>query len=45
MQEHTQRNPDAIIQVSVPLLIETNMNFMFDKLLLVYTPPEDRRGG
>ncbi len=42
VKEHTQKNPDAIIQVAVPLLIETNMNFMFDKLLLVYTPPEEQ---
>ncbi|NPU84315.1 MAG: dephospho-CoA kinase [Syntrophaceae bacterium] len=42
VQEHALRNPDAIIQVAVPLLIETNMNFMFDKLLLVYTPPEEQ---
>ena len=37
---HTRDKPDAVIQVAVPLLIEQNMNHLFDKLLLVYTPEE-----
>jgi len=29
-------NPDAIIQVVIPLLIENNLQTMFDKIVLVY---------
>jgi len=36
----TQKTPDAVIQVGVPLLIEVNMQFLFDKLLVVHVPPE-----
>ena len=36
----TQKWPDAIIQVGVPLLIEVNMQFLFDKVLVVHAPPE-----
>ncbi len=36
----TQKQPDAIIQVSVPLLIELNLQFLFDKLLVVHVSPE-----
>jgi len=32
--------PDAIIQVSVPLLIELNLQFLFDKLLMVHVKPQ-----
>jgi dephospho-CoA kinase len=34
----TAENPDAIIQVAVPLLIELNLQFLFDRVLLVYIP-------
>jgi dephospho-CoA kinase len=34
------RDPEAIIQVGIPLLIETNMQFMFDHLVVVYVPRE-----
>ncbi|MCD6292390.1 MAG: dephospho-CoA kinase [Deltaproteobacteria bacterium] len=34
------KDPDAIIQVAVPLLIELNLQHLFDKLLLVYVPAE-----
>jgi len=40
--QYSQDNPRAIIQVVVPLLIESNMNFMFDKLLLVYASEEEQ---
>jgi len=33
-------NPEAIIQVAVPLLIELNLQHLFDKILLVYVPAE-----
>lgn len=36
----TRENPEAVIQVSVPLLIELNLQFLFDKLLVVYVKPE-----
>jgi dephospho-CoA kinase len=31
-------DPEAIIQVGVPLLIETNMQYMFDHLVVVHAP-------
>jgi len=34
------KDPKAIIQVSVPLLIEVNMQHMFDKILVVYAGPQ-----
>jgi dephospho-CoA kinase len=36
----TAKQPDAVIQVSVPLLIELNLQFLFDKLLVVYVSPK-----
>ena len=36
----TSRDPGAIIQAAIPLLIETNLQSLFDKILLVYTPRE-----
>ena len=38
VEKITQKNPDAIIQVVVPLLLETRMQSMFDCLLMVYAP-------
>jgi len=32
--------PDAVIQAVVPLLLETNMQHLFDKLVVVYAPDE-----
>jgi dephospho-CoA kinase len=40
VDEIAAKNPDAIIQVAVPLLIELNLQYLFDKLLLVYVPAE-----
>jgi dephospho-CoA kinase len=37
-----KENPRAIIQVVIPLLIEKNLQAMFDKLLLVYVPLHDQ---
>ena len=34
------RNPDAIIQVAVPLLLEANMQHLFHKVLVVYVRRE-----
>jgi len=36
----TNRNPDAIIQVVIPLLIELNLQYRFHKILVVYAPKE-----
>ena len=35
-----KKDPDAIIQVAVPLLIELNMQYIFHKLMVVYIPEE-----
>ena len=40
LNEITARDPDAIIQVAVPLLIELNLQFLFDKLIVVHLSPE-----
>ncbi len=40
VMEHAQKDPDVIIQVVVPLLIEINMQPMMHKNLLVYVPEE-----
>jgi dephospho-CoA kinase len=40
VKEYTQEDPDVIIQVVVPLLIEANLQYLFHKLLLVYIPQE-----
>ncbi len=57
VQQFVSQDPNAIIQVVVPLLIETNMHALFHNLLMVYTPeeraeeaadrarPHDRRDG
>ena len=38
----TAGNPGAIIQVAVPLLIELNLQAMFDRVLVVYVSPEQQ---
>jgi dephospho-CoA kinase len=40
LNEITAKDPDAIIQVAVPLLIELNLQFLFDKLIVVHLSPE-----
>ncbi len=40
VNEIAAKDPNAIIQVAVPLLIELNMQYMFHKILVVHTPPE-----
>jgi dephospho-CoA kinase len=40
LNEIVERDPEAIIQVDVPLLIELNMQYMFHKILVVYTTKE-----
>jgi dephospho-CoA kinase len=38
VKELTSKDPDAIIQVDVPLMIEINLQYVFHKILLVYMP-------
>jgi dephospho-CoA kinase len=40
VQEYAAEDPDVIIQVAVPLLIEVNLQYLFHKILLVYVPVE-----
>ena len=40
LDEIALKNPKAIIQVDVPLLIEQNLQHMFHKILVVYIPEE-----
>ncbi len=40
LDEITASNPGSIIQVAAPLLIESNLQNMFDKVLVVYVPYE-----
>jgi dephospho-CoA kinase len=42
VREFSEEDPDAIIQVVVPLLIEANMQYMFDKLLVAYVSEEEQ---
>jgi len=43
VQRYVNQNPNAIIQVVVPLLIETNMHPLFHNLLMVYAPEEEQK--
>ena len=38
--EIVERDPDAIVQVDIPLLIENNLQYLFHKTLVVYIPEE-----
>ncbi|KPK22519.1 MAG: hypothetical protein AMK69_19715 [Nitrospira bacterium SG8_3] len=38
----TEQDPEAIIQAVVPLLIEKNLQSIFDKVLVVYVPLEQQ---
>ncbi|MBT3226738.1 MAG: dephospho-CoA kinase [Deltaproteobacteria bacterium] len=38
--EITQKDPEAIVQVVIPLLIELNLQYLFDNLLVVHIPQE-----
>ncbi|MBN2059240.1 MAG: dephospho-CoA kinase, partial [Deltaproteobacteria bacterium] len=40
LNEITKDNPNAIIQVVIPLLIELNLQYRFHKNLMVYVPEE-----
>ncbi len=43
LNEIVAKDPNAIIQVVIPLLIELNLQYLFHKLLLVYVPHEEMR--
>jgi dephospho-CoA kinase len=40
VEQIAARSPDAVIQADIPLLIELNLQYRFDKVLLVYIPEE-----
>lgn len=40
LEELVSKDPNAIILVDIPLLIEQNLQYMFHKLLVVYVPEE-----
>ena len=40
VKELTTKDPQVIIQAVVPLLIEVNLQHLFDKILVVYVPEE-----
>ena len=40
VNEIAEKDPNAIIQVDIPLLIELNMQYMFHKLMVVHIPQE-----
>ncbi|MCJ7809739.1 MAG: dephospho-CoA kinase [Desulfobulbaceae bacterium] len=42
VQEIAGKNPDVVIQVVIPLLIELNLQYMFHKILVVYIPMEEQ---
>ncbi len=37
-----EENPNAIIQVAIPLLIELNLQFLFDQVIVVYLSPKQQ---
>jgi dephospho-CoA kinase len=43
VKQHESEDPNAIIQVVVPLLIETNMQPLFHNILMVYAPEEEQK--
>jgi len=40
LTEITENDPSAIVQVVIPLLIEINLQYLFDKILVVHIPQE-----
>jgi dephospho-CoA kinase len=43
VQQYAGEDPNAIIQVVIPLLIEANMHPLFHNLLMVYAPEEEQK--
>ena len=42
VREIAEKDPNAVIQVVIPLLIELNLQYMFHKILVVYIPMEEQ---
>jgi dephospho-CoA kinase len=40
LDDITSEDPNAIVQVAIPLLVELNLQYMFHKMVVVYIPPE-----
>ncbi len=40
IEEISAQDPEVVIQVVIPLLIEVNMQYLFDKILVVSVSPE-----
>ncbi|MEW5722435.1 MAG: dephospho-CoA kinase [Thermodesulfobacteriota bacterium] len=40
LEEITARDPEAVVQAVVPLLIEINLQYLFHKVVVVYVRPE-----
>jgi dephospho-CoA kinase len=38
----TEKDPDAVIQVAVPLLIELNLSYLFDAVVVVHIPADEQ---
>ena len=43
VEQYTSKDPDAIIQAVVPLLIEANMHPLFHNILMVYATEEEQK--
>ena len=43
VDEHSRKDPEAIIQAVVPLLIETNMQSFFHNILMVYATEDEQK--
>ena len=43
VKQYTAEDPNAIIQVVVPLLIEVNMQALFHHILMVYASEEEQK--
>ena len=43
VDEHSHKDPEAIIQAVVPLLIETNMQSFFHNILMVYATENEQK--
>jgi dephospho-CoA kinase len=43
VRQYADQDPNAIIQVVVPLLVEANMHPLFHNLLMVYAPEEEQK--
>ncbi len=42
VEKITSKDPNAIIQAVIPLLIEANLQYLFHKVVVVYIPPQEQ---